>query len=116
MHLSLGIDFGTSGARAIAITPEYHLEAEVISAFTDLDPVERASTWKSTLFELIRALPITVRSLPQHHTPSPPEEITSTLQVTTCSMLKFWREPHQSSKLIATVSHSPHQYKSRFGT
>ncbi|MGF1604498.1 MAG: carbohydrate kinase, partial [Thermosynechococcaceae cyanobacterium] len=62
MHLSLGIDFGTSGARAIAITPDHQIEAEVTSTFAELDPAERATVWKATLLELLGALPEKVRS------------------------------------------------------
>ncbi|PZD74155.1 L-fuculokinase [Acaryochloris thomasi RCC1774] len=61
-HLSLGIDFGTSGARAIVIDPDCCVRAEVKSAFAEVDPAERASVWKTTLFELIGDLPIDVRA------------------------------------------------------
>lgn len=62
MDLSLGIDFGTSGARAIALGLSNYIESEVASDFTELEPAEQASVWKATLFELIGALPIEVRS------------------------------------------------------
>ena len=60
MHL--GIDFGTSGARAIVIGRDEQIEAEVASVFTAMSPAERASVWKETLFELLGSIPVDVRS------------------------------------------------------
>lgn len=62
MQLSLGIDFGTSGARAIVIGPDEQVESEVSIPFTEVEPAERALLWRSTLFELIAVLPADVRS------------------------------------------------------
>ena len=54
----LGIDFGTSGARAIAIDSQQAIVAE--SRVADL--AETADSWRSALVELISQLPQEVRS------------------------------------------------------
>ena len=54
----LGIDFGTSGARAIAINSQQAIVAE--SRVTDL--AETADSWRSAQLELIAQLPQEVRS------------------------------------------------------
>ena len=54
----LGIDFGTSGARAIAIDSQQAIVAE--SRVADL--AETADSWRSVLVELIAQLPQEVRS------------------------------------------------------
>jgi D-ribulokinase len=62
MSLSLGVDFGTSGARAIAITADGEIQAESRCDFGEIERSERASIWKATLFELMGDLPVAVRS------------------------------------------------------
>lgn len=57
MGLFLGIDFGTSGARAIAIDGNETLRAEISLPFTDTG----ADHWKEILFELLESLPRSLR-------------------------------------------------------
>lgn len=62
--LALGIDFGTSGARAIAITPEGTIQAQVSQSFPPRASAADgglAYVWKETLFALLAALPLWVR-------------------------------------------------------
>jgi sugar (pentulose or hexulose) kinase len=58
MHLSLGIDFGTSGARAIAIHPDGKIEAQTAVSYSS----NLAQTWSETLWQLLRNLPEAVRN------------------------------------------------------
>ncbi|HTL90605.1 MAG TPA: FGGY-family carbohydrate kinase [Leptolyngbya sp.] len=60
MELSLGIDFGTSGARAIVINSNHEIVAQVSDRFTPA--IDLAENWKQTLWKLLEALPIEVRS------------------------------------------------------
>lgn len=62
MDCYLGIDFGTSGARAIAITADQEIQAQVSHRFADPAPQNLADHWKSVLFQLLAHLPQTVRS------------------------------------------------------
>lgn len=55
----LGIDFGTSGARAIAIDTQEHIVAETRCPYPSSEP--DAADWQQTLWALITQLPITVR-------------------------------------------------------
>jgi xylulokinase len=55
--ISLGIDFGTSGARAIAINAEGIIQAQVSLPLVTQSPEE----WRATLFELLRQLPLSLR-------------------------------------------------------
>ncbi|MFZ5482665.1 MAG: FGGY-family carbohydrate kinase [Pseudomonadota bacterium] len=59
----LGIDFGTSGARACVIAGPGEVEELTRIAFPDLAPHELAPTWRNALLELIAGLP---RGLRQH--------------------------------------------------
>lgn len=61
MNYYLGIDFGTSGARAIAINEDKHIVAMVQSSFTDIVPDKFPQTWQNTLYELISEIPQIVR-------------------------------------------------------
>lgn len=61
MDCYLGIDFGTSGARAIVIDAETHVCAQVSQRFTDSQTQDQAATWRSLLFTLIRQLPELIR-------------------------------------------------------
>ena len=61
LHYSLGIDFGTSGSRAIAIDPQQAIVAESRVAFTESDR-SRPESWRLALEELLTSLPSTVRS------------------------------------------------------
>lgn len=61
MQFYLGLDFGTSGARAIAIDSQGTIHSEQSIAFAR-DEVRQPSCWRKALFELIRNIPETVRS------------------------------------------------------
>jgi sugar (pentulose or hexulose) kinase len=56
-HAFLGIDFGTSGARAIAIDRSGVILAEARLAFSD----QTSEVWHAALFELIRQIPLDIR-------------------------------------------------------
>lgn len=53
----LGIDFGTSGARAIIIDSQAQIQAQANLPL----PQQSAASWQSTLFELIQQLPVELR-------------------------------------------------------
>ena len=57
----LGIDFGTSGARAIAIDRDKNIISTVQSSFTKIAPEKLTQTWQDTLWELISAIPLKIR-------------------------------------------------------
>lgn len=59
---SLGIDFGTSGARAIAIDPQNNIVAEASCFFPPMPPDQRATCWQATLWELIGNISATIRA------------------------------------------------------
>jgi len=54
--LALGIDFGTSGARAIALDPSNQIVAESRHVFTP-SQVDNPIAWRSVLYQLIKAIP-----------------------------------------------------------
>ena len=58
MTMSLGIDFGTSGSRAIALDPAGEVQWQQRVAFEQGDRL--AELWHATLFELLEALPKSV--------------------------------------------------------
>lgn len=60
MSFFLGIDFGTSGARAIAINATAQICAQVSQSFALGKP--ESATWRSVLFNLIEQIPEAVRS------------------------------------------------------
>lgn len=62
MGYSLGIDFGTSGARAIVIDQQNQVLAEASCRFPGLSPAERTDCWQQTLWDLIGEIPADVRS------------------------------------------------------
>ena len=57
----LGIDFGTTGARACVIAPGGQIEDMARVEFGKLTPDEAAATWLETLFELIAQIPAGLR-------------------------------------------------------
>jgi D-ribulokinase len=60
MIYSLGIDFGTSGARAIVIDSQGIIQAQVAQSFTNpADP----KIWQTTLFHLLGQIPLHIRQL-----------------------------------------------------
>ncbi len=58
----LGIDFGTSGARAQVINAEGQSVCEDHRDFGTLDEYETADIWRDAMWDLISALPPTIRS------------------------------------------------------
>jgi D-ribulokinase len=54
--LYLGIDFGTSGARAIAITPTRQIQTETQIRF-DSSPMDLVQHWRTTLSQLLHQIP-----------------------------------------------------------
>lgn len=60
-RLALGIDFGTSGARTIAIDQRGQIRAERSRSFDQTMPTHRATLWQSTLMGLLLDLPLTIR-------------------------------------------------------
>ena len=57
----LGIDFGSSGARACTLAPGGQIEDMVRLDFGTLTPDEAAATWSEVLFSLIAQVPIGLR-------------------------------------------------------
>jgi len=62
MRLYLGIDFGTSGARAIVIDRGGNVQTELNYGFGTVKPTFLTTTWETTLFGLIGQIPAEVRS------------------------------------------------------
>jgi len=62
MDYFLGIDFGTSGARAIAIDQHHQIRTEISYSLPTISPEERTTCWQSTLWKLIGEIPREVRS------------------------------------------------------
>ena len=62
MNLYLGIDFGTSGARAIVIDCQGDTIDTQQSSFGDLPADQQTKTWRNTLFDLITQIPLEVRN------------------------------------------------------
>ena len=58
----LGIDFGTTGARSCVIDAEGTLIAEDQRDFGKLEDYERATIWREALWDLVTALPPSIRS------------------------------------------------------
>ncbi|WP_019506685.1 FGGY-family carbohydrate kinase [Pleurocapsa sp. PCC 7319] len=61
MEHYLGIDFGTSGARAIVIDQRENIIATEKFSFTKLAPEQLAHTWQIALFDLINQIPNDIR-------------------------------------------------------
>jgi xylulokinase len=62
MALYLGIDFGTSGARAIVIDSDGKVHAEVSRSFDSVGDNQLTATWEAALFNLIEQLASTLRT------------------------------------------------------
>ena len=58
--LYLGIDFGTSGARAIAINKAGQIQAQTSFRFGN-DSLHLTNTWQTALFSLLEQLPVEIR-------------------------------------------------------
>ncbi|PSB10030.1 carbohydrate kinase [Pleurocapsa sp. CCALA 161] len=61
MNFYLGIDFGTSGARAIAIDRQRNIIDTQQANFGNIPSHQLVQTWQDTLFELITQIPVKVR-------------------------------------------------------
>ncbi|MBW4533879.1 MAG: FGGY-family carbohydrate kinase [Pleurocapsa minor HA4230-MV1] len=61
MNCYLGIDFGTSGARAIAIDRQKNIIDTQQFSFGSIPSHQLAQVWQDTLFELITQIPVKVR-------------------------------------------------------
>jgi sugar (pentulose or hexulose) kinase len=61
MSYYLGIDFGTSGARAIAINSARQIQAQASVGFDPQTTQNWAETWKAALFNLIAQIPEELR-------------------------------------------------------
>lgn len=59
--LYLGIDFGTSGARAIVIDATGAVQAEAQWAFAATPLAELTAIWQNTLYRLIEQIPTSIR-------------------------------------------------------
>ena len=62
MNYFLGIDFGTSGARAIAIDRQQNIVATSQSSFTNIASDRLVQTWQETLNTLITQIPVEIRN------------------------------------------------------
>jgi D-ribulokinase len=62
METYLGFDFGTSGARVIAIDPNTQILHEQSLVFNSTQAVRDPQIWKAALFELVGSTPKAVRS------------------------------------------------------
>ena len=62
MNYYLGIDFGTSGARAVTIDREGNIVANTRSSFGNIASSRLVQTWQDTLFTLIAQIPLEVRT------------------------------------------------------
>ncbi len=62
MNFYLGIDFGTSGARAVVIDEACIIKAEVAQLFDFAPPELWVAIWKKTLFNLIEQIPRDLRA------------------------------------------------------
>jgi sugar (pentulose or hexulose) kinase len=60
MPHSLGIDFGTSGARAIVLDPTLEIQGSVSLAFPTVY-ADWAGLWQQTLFDLLERIPLELR-------------------------------------------------------
>jgi D-ribulokinase len=61
MTFFLGLDFGTSGGRAMAIDPDGIIQAQVAVPFPP-ELADSAQTWQQVLWELLGELPIGIRA------------------------------------------------------
>ena len=60
MNFYVGIDFGTSGARAIVIDAEGNIKSSVQYGFTET-AADMATCWQITLFSLLEQIPVELR-------------------------------------------------------
>jgi len=62
MAAFLGIDFGTSGARAIVVDHQGQILAESSQLFTPQDSLDWCGCWQNTLTDLLADLPMPIRA------------------------------------------------------
>jgi sugar (pentulose or hexulose) kinase len=62
MNCYLGIDFGTSGARAIVLDEHAQVVEEVSQRFDHTPTQNQAAYWRQVLFHLVQQVPLPVRS------------------------------------------------------
>lgn len=62
MSFYIGVDFGTSGARAIAIDARQKVVAQTSQRFEALAPDRWAGAWRQTLGELLTQIPAAIRA------------------------------------------------------
>ncbi|MEX0270506.1 FGGY-family carbohydrate kinase [Leptolyngbyaceae cyanobacterium UHCC 1019] len=62
MSLYLGIDFGTSGARAAVIDQDMQLCVQVSRRFASVEPRQQAPHWQDVMFRLIQQIPEDIRA------------------------------------------------------
>jgi D-ribulokinase len=60
-QIFIGVDFGTSGARAIAITPDRQIQSSVSLPFDRDSSQDWATAWKTALFSLLQEIPLALR-------------------------------------------------------
>ncbi|MGK7945320.1 MAG: FGGY family carbohydrate kinase, partial [Microcystaceae cyanobacterium] len=61
INLTLGIDFGTSGARAIVINKNQEIEIEVKEDYHNISNNNFALIWQNTLYSLLEKIPLFLR-------------------------------------------------------
>ncbi|NEQ65466.1 MAG: FGGY-family carbohydrate kinase [Symploca sp. SIO2D2] len=61
MNFSLGIDFGTSGARAMVIDPQRTIQAQAQYPWEPSSTKDLAASWQQALFGLIEQIPQEIR-------------------------------------------------------
>lgn len=59
--LYLGVDFGTSGARAVIVDGEQQIQEQKEGSFTTQDDKSSVEQWREALFALLEQLPIALR-------------------------------------------------------
>jgi D-ribulokinase len=61
MRTFIGIDFGTSGARAIVLNVDRQIQAKASLPFEQVPPENWAILWQDTLFSLLQTIPLALR-------------------------------------------------------
>ena len=62
MTMYLGIDVGTSGVRAMVIDGDLTVQFETSCSFDDIAPAQRATHWRTQVFDRIRQIPVALRA------------------------------------------------------
>ncbi|MGD1716827.1 hypothetical protein [Dapis sp. BLCC M172] len=61
MNLSLGLDFGTSGARAVVIDSNLQVKAQTQYAWENSESNKLPHVWQKALFSLLNNIPENIR-------------------------------------------------------